>query len=458
MKDRLMEALKKNTADYAEIRYETNDSNRLGYRGKEMENMSSSRFSGGIVRACRKGGWGQAKFDSLDDLEGQVSEACRCAELVGREKTELAEVPPVDARKPAVLKRDFRSVPLDEKIKLVSGYNAIVLGHDPAIESSHLSYADSFRTVHFASTRGNYFMEERPRVIVGMNAVGRKDGLVQYAHDSWASSDDYAVVLGLDDKVKAVTQRAVDLLSAPQCEGGPHTVVLDPDLAGVFIHEAFGHLSEADFLYENDKMRELMKPGLKIGVADLTVVDDGSMGVLQGTSAFDDEGTPTRKTHLITNGILTGHLHSLETAGKMGAKPTGNARAVGRGHPPIVRMTNTYIEGGKVPFAELVRGIDRGIYACDMLGGQTEMEMFTFTAAYGYRIERGKVGPLVRDIVLTGNVFETLKSIDGFGDDFRMSEGGGGCGKGGQSPLPVSFGSAHIRIRNVVIGGRQGGG
>ena len=458
MKDRLFEALKKSTADYAEIRYETNDVNRIGYRGKEMEGMSSSKHSGGIVRACRKGGWGQAKFDSLDDLGEQVAEACRCAELVGREKTELSEVSPVDAEKPAVMKRDFRGVPLDDKIKLVRGYNSIVLGHDPGVETSHLWYIDSFRTVYFASTRGSYFMEERPRVMVYMVAVGRKDGLVQNAHDSFASTTDYAVVLGLEDKAKTVAKRAVDLLSAPQCAGGPHTVILDPHLAGVFIHEAFGHLSEADFLYENQKMRDLMRLGLEIGVKDLTVVDDGSMGTLQGTSAFDDEGTPTRKTYLIRNGVLTGHLHSLETAGKMGARPTGNARAISRGYPPIVRMTNTYIEGGKTPFEELIRGIDRGIYACDMVGGQTEMEMFTFSAAYGYTIEHGKVGPLVRDIVLTGNVFETLKSIDGFGDDFRMNEGGGGCGKGGQGPLPVSFGSAHIRIRNVVIGGRPGGG
>jgi len=186
-------------------------------------------------------------------------------------------------------------------------------------------------------------------------------------------------------------------------------------------------------------------------------VDDGSIPGLSGTQAFDDEGTPTRKTHLIRNGVLAGHLHSLETAGKMGAAPTGNARAIGKGRPPIVRMTNTYIEGGKVPFADLLRGAGSGIYACDMVGGQTAMEMFTFSAAYGYRIEKGQVGPLVRDVVLTGNVFETLKAIDGFGDDFALIERGGGCGKGGQSPLPVSFGSPHIRIRNVVVGGRKGG-
>jgi TldD protein len=157
---------------------------------------------------------------------------------------------------------------------------------------------------------------------------------------------------------------------------------------------------------------------------------------------------------LIENGVLAGHLHSLETAAKMGEKPTGNARAIGRGFAPIVRMTNTCIAPGEKSFDELVGGIDRGIYACNMFGGQTMMEMFTFSAAYGYRIENGQLGELVRDVVLTGNVFDTLNNIDGFGDDFALIEAGGGCGKGGQSPLPVTFGSPHLRIRDVVVGGQ----
>jgi len=251
-----------------------------------------------------------------------------------------------------------------------------------------------------------------------------------------------------------VGKRAAALLKAPPCEGGTYTVVLDQGLGGVFAHEAFGHLSEADFLYENRKMRELMRIGRAMGAEQLHIVDDGSMGRLIGTHAFDDEGTVTGKTDLIRNGALVGHLHSLETAAKMGEKPTGNARALGRGDRPIVRMTNTYIEAGERTFEELLAGVDRGIYACDMFGGQTMMEMFTFSAAYGYRIENGQVGEMIRDVVLTGNVFQTLHSIDGFGNDLKILEKTGGCGKGGQSPLPVTFGSPHLRIRDVVVGGK----
>jgi len=454
VKHRLTEALNKADADYAEIRYETNDGTTIAYRGEELETADSSKFSGGIVRACTKGGWGLAVFDSLDDLRHQVAEACRCAKLVGEDTTQLAALDePVDASVPARLKRDFRGVSFDEKLAQIRSYNDIILKADPAIETSQVRYSENFRTVHFASTRGACFMEERPRVILIFVALGRDGNLVQPAYDSVSSATDYDAVKGQEALVAQTARRAAALLKTPPAEGGTHTVVLNQRLGGVFAHEAFGHLSEADFLYENPKMRGLMHLGREMGTKELNIVDDGSIAGLLGSQSFDDEGTPTGKHYLIREGVLAGHLHSAETAGKMGASPTGNARAIARGYPPIVRMTNTYIESGTESFEGLLSGIDRGIYACDMKGGQTMMEMFTFSAAYGYRIENGQVGELVRDITLTGNVFQTLYSIDGFADDLRIIESGGGCGKGGQGPLPVTFGSPHLRIRNVVVGG-----
>jgi len=454
VKDRLLEALKASTADYADIRFETEDATAIAYRGPEVENVSSARTQGGIVRACTKGGWGVVTFDSPDDLASRVREACECAAFVGRDVTRLAEVEPVDIDAPAKLERDFRGVSLDDKLELIGKYNDLILKTDPHIESSHVSYQDSFRTVHFASTRGACFREERPRVVLSAGAVARDGALVQRSGESVSSSVTYDCVLGLEEKIEEAARRAAALLKAPPCPGGVYTVVLDQRLGGVFAHEAFGHLSEADFLYENPKMRDLMHLGREMGVRGLNIVDDGGIPGAVGSNRVDDEGTPTRKTYLIKQGVLVGHLHSLETAAKMKEQPTGNARAIGRNVPPIVRMTNTYIEGGEMSFDELIRDIDNGIYACHMIGGQTMMEMFTFSAAFAYRIEKGAVGELIRDVVLTGNVFETLKNIDGFGNDFRIVQTGGGCGKGGQSPLPVTFGSPHLRIRNVVVGGK----
>ncbi len=197
-----------------------------------------------------------------------------------------------------------------------------------------------------------------------------------------------------------------------------------------------------------------MTIGREMGVKELNIVDDGSIKDSIGSQFFDDEGTPMQKTYLIREGLLAGHLHSRETTAKMGGAPTGNARAIDRAMPPIVRMTNTFIEAGNLSFQELIAPIDKGIYACGAFGGQTMMEMFSFSAAYGFRIEKGKVGELVRDVVLTGNVFQTLHNIDGFGNDLKILQKGGGCGKGGQSPLPVGLGAPHLRIHDVVIGGK----
>ncbi len=455
MKDRLSEALKKSTADYCEIRFETADGTNAAYRGKEIESVSTGRHQGGIVRACVKGGWGVTVFDTLDNLEEHVREACANAALVGRETTLLADPGgPTDVRIRAEMNRDFRGVSFDEKLALLTTYNEIILGADDAIESSNVMYGETFRKVHFASSRGIYYEEERPRVLLYLIAVGRDGELVQRASESFSSATDFGIACGKEDVAAEVAGRAVALLNAPQCEGGRQTVILRPDFTGVFAHEAFGHLSEGDFLYENPQMRDLMAAGREMGVKELHIVDDGSMQDLIGTQQFDDEGTPTGKTMLIDKGVLAGHLHSLETAAKMGEEPTGNARAIGRGATPIVRMTNTYIEPGPLSREELFADVEDGVYACGMLGGQTMMEMFTFSAAYGYRIRNGEIGELLRDIVVTGNVFETLHGIDGIADDFEIHEKGGGCGKGGQSPLPVTFGGPHVRIRDVVVGGK----
>jgi TldD protein len=450
----MTDALRAATADYAEIRIELNEGVSMAYRGRELDSATSACYVGGIVRACRRGGWGVVTFDTLDSLPDRVREACVCASLVGREKTELAEVPPVCFESRARLEHDFRGVSLDDKLARMAHYNRILLGADPSIQTSWVNYADSFRTVWFASTRGTFFMEERPRVACVLSATAREGAHVQMAFDSTASATTYDVVLGLESRAEEIGRRAASLLRAPKADAGPQTVILDTHLAGIFVHEAFGHLSEGDAIYENPKLRDIMTLGREVGVPELNVWDDGSHPGTTATHRVDDEGTPTQKTGLIRNGVLAGHLHSLETAAKMGAAATGNARAVRRSCPPIVRMTNTYIDKGPLTREELFKGVDRGIYACDGFGGQTQLEMFTFSAAYGRRIENGQLGDIVRDVTLTGNVFQTLRRIDGIANDLTLHESAGGCGKAGQAPLPTTLGSPHIRIRDVLVGGK----
>jgi TldD protein len=455
MRERMEKALRKGDAEFAEIRIESAISSWVNFRGEELDNIGSARTLGGIVRALVKGGWGYATFNDLSDLEKRIKEACESARLVGKEESRFAEVEPVDDTIAARMGRDFRQVSLAEKKATIEEYNKIILRYHDRIETSAVSYDDRFRRVWYCNSQGTYIEDERPDVVVSISATAREGDNVQRGFESVAGGVGFQIIEGLQDKAEKAAKRAVDLLSAPPVVGGRYTVIINPKLAGVFAHEAFGHLSESDAVYENERMKELMVLGKRFGPNGLNIIDDGSISGLRGTHRYDDEGVKTRKNYLIKDGILVGRLHSRETAAKMGEEPTGNARAIGYQHPPIVRMTNTFIDKGNDRFEDMVRDVKLGVYALDMVGGQTAMEMFTFSAAYGYMIRDGKIGELVRDVVLTGNVFETLMSIDKIGNTVEMPPAGGGCGKAGQFPLPVGFGGPYVRIQNVVVGGRQ---
>jgi TldD protein len=456
MRDRLAEALKVQDVDYADIRVEDLTNSWVNFRGPDLDTIGSSRTVGGIVRALYKGGWGYATFNDLEGLEKRVREACETARIVGTERTQLAPTEPMQAELKAGLVKDFRQVPLADKKALMEEYNKIVLGYHPSIQTSMVRYADCFKTVWYASSEGTSIEEEIPDVNLMVIGVARDGDNVQNGFKTGGGIDGFQSAENFHDQAQAAAKLAVDLLSAPTVTGGTYPVITDPLLTGVFTHEAFGHLSEADFVYENDRMKELMQLGKRFGVAGLNILDDGSLPGGLGTHRYDYEGVPTRKNYLIQNGILVGRLHSRETAAKMGEQPTGNARAVHFHHPPIVRMTNTYIDQGPDTFDEMVKDIKLGVLAVDAIGGQTAMEMFTFSASYGYMIRDGEVAELVRDVVLTGNVFETLLNIDRISDQVIWHPNGpGGCGKESQHPLRVGIGGPFVRIQNCVVGGQQ---
>ena len=452
MQDLIRDALKGHGAEYVEIRLENSQSSSLVYRGRDLEEVNRTSSRGGCVRALVNGGWGFVSFNEIGDLKERVALAVRQARLVGKEKSMFSAGEPVEVIVPATIKRDPISVPLAEKKRLFDEYNEIIWAI-PNIQTSSIGYGDGRRHIIFGNSEGSYIDQDRVEVTLRVNAMARADGDVQQSGISIGSNGDYSVVEGLHGTVRDLAQRSVAFLTAPHAAGGPTTVVLDPILAGVFVHEAFGHLSEADFVSENDRMREIMVLGKRFGGKHLNIADGAAVPGLRGSFAYDEEGIAAHKTDLIREGVLVGRLHSRETAARMGEKPTGNARAINYQFPPIVRMTNTYIEPQSATFEDIVSEIKDGIYCKNWYGGMTSMEMFTFSAGEAYRIRNGKVEELLRPVVLSGNLFETLKNIDAIGNDLDMNQGGG-CGKGGQIPLPVSNGSPHIRIRECLVGGK----
>jgi len=448
----LAELLKKADADYIEARLEESQTSYITYRGEELESIGRTTAVGGNVRALVRGGWGFFSFNSFEELADKVDRAVQQARLVGSQKSRLAPVEATVDSVPWEGARNPVTIPLAEKKQLLDEYNEIIR-RTAGIQTSTIGYTDSHKKTVFLSSVGSFIEQERADVALRLAAIAARDGEVQQVGLSLGSLGDFNAIQHLHGQVAEMARRSVVLLSAPQAAGGEYTVVLDPVLAGVFVHEAFGHLSESDFVYENAQLRNIMTLGKQFGGTHLNIVDSAAMPRLRGSYRYDDEGVPATKTYLIREGKLVGRLHSRETAARMKEPPTGNARAVSYRHPPIVRMSNTYIEPRDVSFEDMIADIKQGIYAKNWYGGTTSMEMFTFSAGEAYMIRNGKIAETLRPVVLTGNVFTTLQNIDAIGNDLEMNQGGG-CGKGAQSPLPVANGSPHIRIRHCLVGGK----
>ncbi len=453
--DRAEELLSGCDCEFAEIRLNKSTGTSIVISGEQTDSLSSGEAVSGSARTLKDGSWGFVSFNTIEELEAHFNRAREIAlQVGGDEPSRVVSRPPVRMSFSTDVSRDIREVPFEEKFSLITAYNDILKSSDK-IQTTRAIYRDSHGEFIYLNSEGSRISYDRTYCGVALSSIARDGSVIQPFNDSISGYRGFEIAGGLEDKAESVVKTAVDLLKAESVPGGTYRVITDQKLAGVFVHEAFGHLSEADFVHENEQMQKLMVLGRQYGPEELNIIDYGAMPECSGYIPFDDEGVLPEKTYLIRKGVLSGRLHSRETAMKMDEKVTGNARAIAVTRQPIVRMTNTYIENGPFSPDEIFNDMDNGIYAVDVIGGQTNLEMFTFTAGYGYEIKNGKKKKMYRDIVLSGNVFRTLKNIAMIGNDRKMFGGLGGCGKGGQSPLPVSFGGPHMLINEVLIGGSQ---
>ncbi len=456
--ERIRELVRRKDVDYLEVRAERGTESSIRIEGKNVESVKQGNFVGGNVRVLVEGVWGFAYFTELDTLPEKINyaiEQARSLKNFVESRTELAYVQPVDTRIKAIIKKNPFLIPLKEKVELFKHYVNLSLSCNKRIISATAYYTDKLKTVYFANSEGTY-IEQEILDIGGFILPRASDGkITERTMVPFGSSESYEIVENLEDDVKEKSELAAALLDAEQPDGGEYPVIIDQHLGGVFIHEAFGHLSEADFIFENERLKKIMRIGNKIGSDILNVVDTGNIRGKRGSLFYDDEGVEAIPVNLIKNGVLSGHLHTRETAFKMREKPTGNARAINFRFAPIPRMRTTFIEGGNGKFNDFVKDIKKGIYAKGSFGGQTNGELFTFVSEEAYLIENGKITKLLRDVSLSGNVFETLKNIVGIADDIVIRDTGGGCGKAGQTPLPVSHGAPHTYISKVIVGGKK---
>jgi len=456
MKDQLAAIAAGLTADYADIRFEENRKVRILYEGKKLKEVASTVSSGGHARAYADGGKAISSFSDPERAAPFAVSACASASLAGtlrEKKLRVSDAPVVTDSFLLSPEADPRTVPLKEKLELVAHYNGILL-ENPNVVTTQTAYDEFASRRVFVNSDGSAIEYELLNCgIVGL-IVTKKDRVVQRVRFAFGGCEEYGRLLDREDDLREKLAKACDLLDAEPVKAGIFPVILNPGEAGVFIHEAFGHLSEGDGLQNNPAFRARLRMGTKLARSILSVSDDPTLEQRPGSFIVDDEGVRGVKTRLISEGVLTGRLHSRETAAEFEEQLSGNMRAVDARYTPLVRMSNIFIEPGDSSLDQMISSIDRGYYLAGAKGGQTSGDQFTFGAQWGYRIQDGKLGPMVRDINMSGELFSTLQAISMVGDDLTFGERGG-CGKG--SPMQTNrksgTGAPHIKIDAVTIGG-----
>jgi len=453
MKTYIQNLLRGAPCDYAEVRYHEVASTSLAFDGKGLKNVGRHAARGCFIRALVRGQFGTAATEDLDRLPAYLELAIKSARLREGTVPRFAPVEKAVADVEIRVDRPAHAVDLDEKVALVAAYNDLLL-RNPRIPGTATHYGDSYEKRIFANTEGTAVSFARPRIGLSLRPIASEGGVVQMSIRNVGGIFGFDRIIGREAEVEALAAHAASLLDAEPVVGGTYDVIVDPMLAGIFAHEAFGHTAEADEIYADPALQEIMAVGRRFGPETLSIVDDATLQGPNGFTPFDDEGVPGKRKYLLREGVLASLLHNRETATRAGVAPTGNARAIDYHFPPIIRMTSTYIEAGPSTFDEMLASVPRGIYARRAKGG-TGGETFSFTAEDGYLIENGRLTKHIRDLKLQGNLFRTLENVAAVGNDFVLpDEGVGGCGKGGQSPLPVATGGPHLLIRGVQIGGR----
>ena len=323
------------------------------------------------------------------------------------------------------------------------------------------SLAGEYEVIFVTRLDGRSAADVRPLVRVSLQVIVEQDGLREQGSAGGGGRFDYAYFSDamLREYAEQAVHQALTNLNAKPAPAGNMTVVLGSGWPGILLHEAIGHGLEGDF---NRKGSSAFsgRIGQRVAADGVTVVDDGTIPDRRGSLNIDDEGTPTRRTVLIENGILRGYMQDSMNARLMGMAPTGNARRESFAHLPMPRMTNTLMlagEGdkGRDP-AEIIASVKNGLYAVNFGGGQVDITSgkFVFSAAEAYMIEDGRITYPVKGATLIGNGPDVLTRVSMIGNDMRLDPGVGTCGKEGQS-VPVGVGQPTLRIDGLTVGGTQ---
>ena len=441
--------------EYAEARAETLFKTMLTMKEGRVEAAKQGVEKGVALRVLVNGAWGFASVGSVDGeiLTTAVLDACKMAKAASlrlKNPIKLAKTPIVEDQVKIKPKKNPAEINMEDKIKTSSDINKSTLSFDKRVKSCTIDYLDLTGSSTFMNSEGTHIEQDKLYVWARITASATQKGIFAFSREEIGSTAGYELFdrEPPEELGKKLAERATGQLEAKTPKGGSFPVVLGPNVVGVFVHEAFGHLAEADLALSGGVLANNLNK--KIASDLVAFYDDGTIDGAFGSFQYDDEGVRTKKTALIKDGVVVGLMHNLETAQKFNAEPSGNARAEDFRVEPIIRMRNTYMAPRDQSLEELIEGIQFGYFFKSFRGGQANVDgTFQVGIQEGNEIVKGEIGEPVRNASISGNTLETLFKVDAVGKDFEL--GAGRCGKG-QTAF-VCDGGPHIRVKEVMVGG-----
>ena len=440
--------------DLAELFVEDRSSTGLRLEDRRVENVASGRDAGAGVRVVA-GERSSYAYTNLLTEEGLVETARAARAGLTGDSGSVADLtrttPPVE--------HPVRTPPLDvaasEKVDALRAADEAARAAGGDVRQVVASYADVRQKVLIAASDGLFVEDDRTRVRFVCQVVAARDGQISTGFRAPGHSGGFELIETFPPaEVGAIAaEKAIVMLDARPSPAGELPVVLAPGAGGVLIHEACGHGLEADTLVKNASVYA-NRAGERFGSESVTIVDDGGDVGAWGSVGVDDEGTPAQRTVLFDRGVLTGHLSDRLSAEKIGHPPTGNGRRQSYAHLPIVRMTNTYLLPGPDDPDEIVRSVERGVYAASFAGGEVNPATgnFVFGMSEAYMIENGELTYPIKGAQLIGNGPKVLNVIEAVAADFDRWEGV--CGKDGQH-APVTNGMPTVLLGTMTVGGTE---
>lgn len=424
----------------------------------QIETSGGTHRAGWGLRAFIRGAWGyasgtSAKVADLVTAANRATAIARANAAAGVARTSLRGVPDGHKVYRATCRIDPADVSGEEKVALAAELDKALAGE--GIGSTASAYTESDLRCELANTAGARVTWREVRVRLFAQAIAQEGERQEIAYEVRDASAGWEFLKEVDPAGfgQETRNEARERLKAIKPPAGLQTVILDPDASGLLAHEVMGHASEGD---EIVKRRSFLSRvvGKRVGSDLVTMYDDGTVPKAHGTIPVDSEGTPARKTKIIDRGIYKGYMQSLETAGALRARPTGNGRAQDFGRRVWVRMTNTYFAPGRDSRDTILEDTKDGILTKGWISGMEDIVGGGFQAVTqsGWLVKRGELAERVRGMTLTGNALAILKSVDRVSKDLILS--GGTCGKGEADDfVPVGAGGPYMRAKVVVGGG-----